>query len=428
MDMQEDEPWRDSADLRWLFLDLNSYFASVEQQERPALRGKPVIVVPVESVHTSAIAASYEAKAFGIKTNMKVREALERCPDLRVVQARHDLYVDYHHRIVDVIEDHLHVSKVCSIDEVACELLGPERLTANAMRIARAIQQAILDRIGPHLRSSVGLAPSRLLAKIASDMKKPMGLTVLGRQSLPGPLLDLDLIDLPGIGSNMERRLRRAGINSIAALWSLTPRQARDVWGSVEGERFSLGLHGNDPVELETVRRSVGHSHVLPQPLRDPVAARLVARRLLLMAAMRMRRMEHSAKAMSVGIRLQSGERLHAQRRFQPCADSFALLRHFESAWAEMWPQVAGLRLKKVGVTLDGLIADGSILPDLFTQGEAVLGQPGRGLRLSRTLDRLNRRFGRDTVSVGMTSKPLSRYVGAKIAFNRIPDRRDFLE
>jgi DNA polymerase IV len=428
MDMQEDEPWRDSADLRWLFLDLNSYFASVEQQERPGLRGKPVIVVPVESEHTSAIAASYEAKAFGVKTNMKVREALRHCPDLRVVLARHDLYVDYHHRIVDVIEEHLHVSKVCSIDEVACELLGPERLTANAVRIARDIQGTILARIGPCLRSSVGLAPSRLLAKVASDMKKPMGLTVLGRERLPGPLFALDLIDLPGIGINMARRLRQAGIQTVEALWSLTPRQVRDVWGSVEGERLSMGLHGQDPVEPEAVRRSVGHSHVLPMALRDMGAARLVVRRLLLMAAMRMRRMEHSARAMSVGIRLQSGERLHAQRRFQPCADSFAFLRQLESAWAELEAAARGAIVKKVGVTLDGLIPDTLILPDLFTQNETVMGQPGRGLRLSRTLDRLNRRFGRDTVNVGMTVKPLSRYVGAKIAFNRIPDRRDFLE
>ena len=108
--------------LRWLVLDLNSFFASCEQQENPELRGKPVIVVPTMAETTCAIAASYPAKAFGIKTGTLVHEARRLCPDVQLVQAHHKLYVEYHHRILAAIDKHIPVEEVMSIDEVACRL------------------------------------------------------------------------------------------------------------------------------------------------------------------------------------------------------------------------------------------------------------------------------------------------------------------
>src|ERR1700742_3311749 len=104
--------------LRWLYIDFNSYFASVEQELNPALRGKPVAVVPVETDSTCAIAASYEAKAFGVKTGTPIYEARKMCPGLICVLAGHNHYVEYHERILDEIDRHIPVTKVCSIDEM----------------------------------------------------------------------------------------------------------------------------------------------------------------------------------------------------------------------------------------------------------------------------------------------------------------------
>lgn len=428
--MSIDARWNDGAGLRWLFLDLNSYFASVEQQVNPGLRGKPVIVTPVPSEYTSAIAASYEAKAFGIRTGTSVREARRLCPAVRVVSGRHDLYVEFHHRIVEEIESHLHVTQVCSIDEVACELMGPERLTGNAVRLAEEVQQGILDRVGSCLGSSVGLAPSRLLAKTASKMKKPRGLTVLPADGLPGPLLGLKLRDLTGVAANMERRLHAAGIGSVEALWNASPARARAAWGSVEGERFWRALHGEDPPEIPTLRRSVSHSQILAPELRAPPRARLVARRLLAKAAARLRRMERRAGALVVSVRSVGGFRGVAERIFPPTGDTFALLRALDEAWAEATMDCRAEALKKVGVTLHRLAAEAACAaPDLFDGLERAGPAACRnGLELSRALDRLSRRFGRDTVSIGPKLSRLSPYTGAKIAFNRIPDRADFLE
>src|SRR5271167_4550724 len=138
--------------LRWLYVDFNSYFASVEQQLRPELRGKPIAVVPVETDSTCAIAASYEAKASGVKTGTPIYEAKRLCPALTCVLARHECYVEFHHRLIEEIERHIPVTAVCSIDEVACRLMDNENSLERSTAIARAIKNGIANNIGPYLR------------------------------------------------------------------------------------------------------------------------------------------------------------------------------------------------------------------------------------------------------------------------------------
>src|ERR1700761_8114987 len=182
--------------LRWLFLDLNSYFASVEQQLQPGLRGRPVIVAPVGSDTTVAIAASVEAKRYGIGTGTPVWEAKRLCRELIVTPARHERSVEFHDAIVAEIWKHIPVTRVCSIDEVACRLLDNENTPEAATALARRIKAGILAKVGECLTSSVGIAPNRLLAKLASDMQKPDGLIVLHAEQLPERLYDLKLRDI----------------------------------------------------------------------------------------------------------------------------------------------------------------------------------------------------------------------------------------
>ena len=221
-------------EVNWLFLDLNSYFASVEQEVRPELRGRPVGVVAVETDTTVCIAASYEAKAFGVKTGTMVKDARQMCPEMVFVEARHEIYVDYHHRIVEAVESCLPVTAVLSIDEMACRLIGRERPLMAAMRLAQRVKQAVKDQVGSTLRSSVGLAPNRYLAKIASDMEKPDGLVALTRDILRDALVGLELRDLPGVGVKTEKRLNEKGVRSMADLLKiLDGAQGRDQTGEL---------------------------------------------------------------------------------------------------------------------------------------------------------------------------------------------------
>src|ERR1035438_4748187 len=153
--------------LNLLFVYFNSYFASVEQQVRPELRGQPVGIVPMMADTTCCIAASYEAKACGVKTGTIVAEAKRLCPGLVLVEGRHELYVAYHHRIVEAVESCLPVTAVLSIDEMACRLMGRERPLVAALELGRRVKARIRERVGPMMRSSVGLATNRYLAKVA---------------------------------------------------------------------------------------------------------------------------------------------------------------------------------------------------------------------------------------------------------------------
>ena len=277
--------------LRCLFVDFDSFFASVEQHDDPALRGRPVAVIPVASTTTCCIAASKEAKRdFGIKTGTGVAEALARCPDIALQLARPARYVRVHHQFLDAIQSCIPHGKAASVDEVPCWLIGRERQRPNAERIARDIKRALRDiGFGDSLTCSIGIAPNKFLAKTASDMNKPDGLTVIEQADLPHALHGLALRDLCGIGPSMEARLQRAGIATTAQLCAASRDRLRRAWGSIEGERFWLQLQGFDLPERTTQRASVGHLHELGPELRTFAGMRSVLFKLLAKAAMRLR-------------------------------------------------------------------------------------------------------------------------------------------
>ncbi|CAM3119011.1 DNA-directed DNA polymerase [Asticcacaulis taihuensis] len=425
-DMKELDPrWRDGGDLRWLYLDMNSYFASCAQQDEPAIRNRPVIVVPVMSDYTCAIAASKEAKALGVKTGTQVKEARERIPGLVIREARPDRYVDLHNQILAQIDHVIPVEKVCSIDEVACRLMGPQQLEAPARALGHRIQRRILENVGECLTASIGIAPSRLLAKTAADMKKPLGLTVLRQDELPGALLELEIDEFAGIGRSMKARLNAAGVETVRQLWELSPSRMRQIWRGIMGENFWYALHGTDPLEIETHRASITHGHVLAQELRPAEHARGVARRLTAKCGSRLRRMGYKCGGLHLYLRGAGGERLEAATRFAVTSDSFRMLEASDDLWAQCARRLKAPRVKQIVVTCLHLIEAGA-KPDLFgwtPDGE----EDGRHMSLLSALDALNQKFGKDAITIGPRTK-MHGFVGAKIAFNRIPEQPEFWE
>lgn len=419
--------------LRWLFLDLNSYFASVEQQVQPALRGRPVIVAPVGSDTTVAIAASVEAKRFGISTGTPVWEARRKCRDLVVTPARHERYVAFHDAIVAEIERHIPVTKVCSIDEVACRLLDNENDREGAVALAHRIKAGIRARVGECLTSSIGIAPNRLLAKLASDLKKPDGLIVFEQGDLPHALHGLKLTDIAGIGAKMERRLARDGVNDIAQLLDRRPRDAGHAWGGRDGDRLWFLLHGVDLPEKATQSRTIGHSHVLSPGKRGYAPVRLTARRLALKAASRLRRKGYRARLLVLHARFEDDKSTwRTSVKLPATQDSFVVLDRLET----LFPRLAAagrehrLGCRMIGVTLSEIEPVAGEQGSLFAHldPDDPLARETRGLALSRAMDRINQRFGRNAVSVGPLNGGRLDRVGTKIAFGRIPELSEFHE
>ena len=418
--------------LRWLYVDFNSYFASVEQQLNPRLRGKPIAVMPVDTDSTCAIAASYEAKAFGVKTGTPIYEAKKMCPGLVCVLAQHGRYVEFHDRILEEIENHIPVTAICSIDEMACSLMKNERSPERAKAIAQSIKAGIAKNVGEYVLCSIGVAQSKYLAKVATDLQKPDGLTVLMPEDLPEQLFDLKLRDLPGIGQNIERRINQAGVHDMRALMKLQPKHMRSIWGSLWGEKMWYYLRGFDLPDDETNRSSIGHSHVLAPEMRPPDQAYIIARRLTMKAAARLRRMEYYAGKFSLSVRVENGPRLGLEASCQPAQDSFIFLKLLEGLWQAVMQETGKQRIMKVSAQLYGLVQekDLNVQADLFAAAvpAATTKKQAGNEKISKAMDYLNHKYGRDTVLLGMTANQDKDATGTKIAFTRIPDMEEFLE
>ncbi len=418
--------------LRWLFFDLNSYFASVEQQDRPELRGKPIAVVPGMSDATCAIAASYEAKAYGIKTGTKIYDAKKMCPGLICVPARHDIYVAYHRRIFAEVERHIPIERRCSIDEAACRLMKNECAPEQAVALAKAIKHGMRERIGTSIRCSIGIAQNMFLAKTATDMQKPDGLVVLAPNAYKERIFALPLSDLCGIGTNIERRLRRAGIGTIEQLWNAHPKHVRKIWGSVAGEIFWYRLHGHDIADKPTQKRVVGHSRVLDPDMRESDAAYPVAKQLTVKACARLRRYNLYACRISLAVRTvgyggQRGQSWVRETQFAASQDDAVMLKALQRFWQEMQAYTRKAKLLKVSVTLHDLHEPQDVTLDLFDSPERSQSKT-QDIRVSRAMDALNKRFGAQTITHGFYPKTSAGYVGTKIAFSRIPEHEEFFE
>ena len=391
-------------------VDMNSYFASVEQQFRPELRGLPVAVVPVIAENTCAIAASYEAKRYGIKTGTKVFDARRLCPDLEIVEARPPLYVQTHEEIVAAVDSVLPVHKVTSIDEMFCKMGLRQREPDEALAVAREVKTAIHDQVGEHLLCSIGLAPSRFLAKIAGKMHKPDGLTALSPEDLPHKLYPLSLRDLTGIGSRMQTRLENSGVYTVEQLCTLSKDQLRDIWKGVVGERWWYALRGYDLPEQPTRRRTLSHSHVLPPEFRTPEGAKAVLVRLVHKAAARLRKLGYWTGGMVVQLSYARREKWKTSTSLPPCQDTQTIVQ----ALSTLWKRCPSGTPLKVSIALYNLAHESSMTPPLFTEDV-------RRSELTRAMDAANSRFGTNAVYLAAMHRSLHT-APSRIAFTHIPD------
>jgi DNA polymerase IV len=391
--------------MRWLFLDMNAFFASVEQQVNPELRGKPVIVAPVMTDSTVAIAASYEAKKYGIRTGTIVRDAKKLCPELLIVEGNHANYREFHHKIVEVVEGMFATVKVLSVDEMACRLspLQPE----SELEAARRVKREIKEKVGEWLCCSIGVAPNIFLAKVASETQKPDGLTIWRAEDLPQASFCLGLRDLPGIGPKMHVRLMAKGISTVEELYRASENDLERVTGSIVGKRWYHMLRGSSEVDYGQTtreeRKTVGHSHVLPPKLRNSEGVEQVLLRLMSKALHRLREYNQMAGAVFLAVKyvkLQTGGNLknywksHSSGH-QPADDDVTWTRIARGLLAKMPTEKPGYFPLQVAITFTDLKLRENVTGSLFeTDDPRDRGSNERMSALSETVDGLNQRFG----------------------------------
>lgn len=287
-----------------MHVDMNAFFAAVEQQSNPALRGRPIAVTGSEK-RSIILTASYEARSFGVKTGMTRFEAVGCCPQLVLVPANNRLYTDVSRQIMALFHDYTPLVEVFSIDEAFLDLSGSLRLFGGAERIAYLIKARIKARFG--ITCSIGLAPNKLLAKLASEQHKPDGLTIFRAEQVPSLLEAMPIQELCGIGRRLGRQLHSLGIFTCGQLSRFPLEILRQKYGVV-GDKLHAMSHGIDaaaviPAEESAAVKSVGHSRTLQDDLSDREAICAFLLQLAEMVGRRARRYQVSGRVVTLTLR-----------------------------------------------------------------------------------------------------------------------------
>jgi len=299
------------SDYKVLFLDMNSFFASVEQQVQPTLRGLPLGVAPYTGDSGCIIAASKEAKAMGIKIG-RIGEAKMLCPKLKIVESRPALYMLYHKEIKKVIESFTPYFIPLSIDEFALFLTPREQNYQSAVKLGQDLKRSIKEKVGDYLTCSVGIGPSKFLAKMAGERRKPDGLTVVRLNELKSFYAELKLTDITGINWRMEQVLKIFYINSPTDFFNCSLVKLRERLNH-PGRLWYFRLRGYEVDDHSSPTKTVGHSHVLPPKYRSREGAEAVIHRLIFKTASRLRSENFWAGGVSVRIGFMNLKSCHCE-------------------------------------------------------------------------------------------------------------------
>lgn len=298
------------TDPRVLFIDMNSFFASCEQQDNYWLRGRPVGVCVYPGKYGCVIAPSIEAKKFGVKTGMRLNEAVLLCRDLVPVETHPSRYRNFHTQIIKVLKKYSEDVFPRSIDEAVIDLTKYKLVHKDVVEVAKNIKRDIASEVGDWLKCSIGIAPNAFLAKLASDMQKPDGLTVITPSNIDMLLSKLSLTDLPGIGERMAKRLDRGAIKTPLDMRHASPENLKAVMKSIAGFHWHCRLnfieadldHESDYKTMQAQRHLSKEQRQSPDSLRDIFIA------LCLVLERRMMQRHVFAKSVGCYVRYASGD------------------------------------------------------------------------------------------------------------------------
>ncbi len=294
-----------------LHLDLNSCFATVEQQANPLLRGKPVAVAAYNSPGGCILAPSIEAKKLGIKTGMRVREGKEICPSLIVLSSDPNKYRFVNRRLLALLQEYSSEVYVRSIDEMVIDFTNSPHKKNNLTNIALEIKKRIRAEIGEWLSVSVGIAPNRFLAKLASSLKKPDGLVTIDHTNIISTLSKIKLEDIHGIKSRNSLRLNLNAIYTPVDFFNANISTLKKAFGGITGYYWYLRMHGFEIDSIEFSRKSYGNSYHLYKFTNNTKELSQILCKLSEKTGRRLRKAGYIAKGVHVSVLLEDYSYYH---------------------------------------------------------------------------------------------------------------------
>jgi DNA polymerase-4 len=378
-----------------LHLDMNAFYCSVHEAEEPEkYKGKPTAVAgSVELRKGIIVTCSYAARSKGVKTGMTVRQAMRICPGLIIIQPDFDLYRKYSRGFMSIAKEYTPLMEPISIDECYLDITG-SKIFGSPLDIAETLQKRIGDEWT--LPCSIGVAPNKLLAKMASDMKKPNGLTVLRLRDVPQVLWDKPCDVLHGIGKKTADKLERLRIRTIGQLAAADEELLIRQFGTY-GSWMKSAAHGIDHSEVRADReqsKSIGHTTTLPYDVTVREDAHRIMLNLADQTARRLRRQKLMASTVQITIRKPDMTTITRSSTLRSPTHSTDIIYHEACRlFDEHWPVNEPARL--LGVTLQNLTAEEETVVqlDLFDYEQ----QP-RKEALTKTMDVLRDKFGENAV------------------------------
>ena len=300
-----------------MHIDLNSCFATIEQQANPKLRGKPIAVAAYPTGSGCILAPSVEAKRYGVKTGMRVKDGRLLCPDLIVLPSDPWKYRSVHLKLKQLITNYTDKFTPKSIDEFVLELEGFPAFARGMHIIGREIKTRIKKEIGDWLTVSIGMAPNRFLAKTAAGLQKPDGLDEINKDNYLDIYAKLNLTDLCGIARQNCARLCSFGIYTVLDFYRADIRTLKAVFHSVVGYDWHLRLRGWEIDDVCFARRSYGNSYALPKPLTTPKELSPILAKLVTKMGSRLRGAGYCARGVHVALSFRDGSFWHKGVTFE---------------------------------------------------------------------------------------------------------------
>ena len=365
-------------------VDMDAFFASVEQQANPHLRGKPIAVTG-SGARTVITTASYEARRFGVKTGMNIYEAKKACPHLILVTGDNEKYTHTCKELTKIYNRFTPDMEVYSIDEAFLDITTTHHLFGGPEAIGASIKKIIKDRFG--INCTAGIAPNILIAKLASDISKPDGLRWIRPDDVPNVLKDLPVKELWGIGSKIAERLAALGIKTCGELGRASASLLRNRFGII-GETLKLmgmGICSRPVIAEEGEPKSIGHSMTLPKNIGDRNEIKAYILKLSEMVGRRARRYRYSGRKVSLTLRYPDFETFTKQTTLSQYANDTHII--YKSAADILGRVRLKDKIRLIGVCLSDITADEPHQPSLFENER-------RRKELLNIMDAVNDRFG----------------------------------
>lgn len=387
-----------------LHVDMDAFYASVEERDRPELKGKPVIVGGTPSQRGVVAAASYEARKFGVHSAMPSATAYRLCPQAIVLPCRLDYYAEVSHQIRDIFHRFTPLVEPLSLDEAFLDVTGSEGLFGPSESIGRQIKEAIRHEV--NLIASVGVAPNKFLAKIASDLNKPDGFTVVHPQAIQEFLDPLPVERLWGVGRQTSKVFHGLGVRTIGQLRLLSPAVLKGQFGS-QGEHLWNLAHGLDsrPVVPDREAKSISHETTFVQDIDDPEILRAWLLELTEQVARRLRRHELRGHTVEIKVRFADFRTITRSRKLPvPSSGTQELWETANELLSARLP-ADRLPVRLLGMGVSDIDRSGIRQGQLFDEDVR-----GRHDRLDAIGDELRERFGSEALRRGSALEHQARH------------------